>query len=126
MKASLAWKLARRGKSAKLVLAASTRISMVAACVNRKRTWPNGTVAEHGLGDLGDHRLGVAGDHLHLGRQPRDAEEHGAEQAGHDHQRLAGVLPLDGLEGGHAVGDGLDAGHGGAAGGEGVQEQERR
>ena len=42
-------------------------------------------------------------------------------------ERLAGVLPLDRLEGGHAVGDGLDAGHGRAAGGEGVEdEQDRR
>ena len=40
MKASLAWKLANRGKSAKLVLAASTRINMVAAWVNRNRAWP--------------------------------------------------------------------------------------
>jgi hypothetical protein len=32
MKWSVAWKDARRGKSAKLVLAAMTRISMVAAC----------------------------------------------------------------------------------------------
>jgi hypothetical protein len=32
MKLSPAWKLASRGKSAKLVLAASTRMSMVPAC----------------------------------------------------------------------------------------------
>ena len=38
---------------------------------------------------------------------------------------VAGVLPLRRLEGGHAVGDGLDAGHGRATRGEGVQQQER-
>ena len=32
MKLSSAWKLARRGKSAKLVFAASTRMSIVPAC----------------------------------------------------------------------------------------------
>ena len=44
MNASSAWKLASRGKSAKLVLAASTRISIVAAWVNRNSTWPTGPV----------------------------------------------------------------------------------
>ena len=41
MNASSAWKLASRGKSAKLVLAASTRMSMVIACTTR-----NSDVAE--------------------------------------------------------------------------------
>ncbi len=42
MKASLAWKLARRGKSAKLVLAARTRINMVAIWTNQNRMCPMG------------------------------------------------------------------------------------
>ncbi len=49
MKASSAWKLARRGKSAKLVLAASTRMSMVAAWVNRNRAWPTGPLPNTAL-----------------------------------------------------------------------------
>ena len=44
MKESSAWKLARRGKSAKLVLAASTRMSMVAAWVNMNRACPTAPV----------------------------------------------------------------------------------
>ncbi len=40
MKESSAWKLARRGKSAKLVLAASTRMNIVAAWVKMNRAWP--------------------------------------------------------------------------------------
>ncbi len=40
MNASSAWKLARRGKSANDVLAARTRISIVAACTKKKMTWP--------------------------------------------------------------------------------------
>ena len=57
MKASSAWKLARRGKSAKLVLAASTRISIVAAWVNRNSSVADGAAAVDGVGDLGDHGL---------------------------------------------------------------------
>ena len=42
MKLSPAWKLASRGKSAKLVLAASTRMSIVPAWRLRYRTCPTG------------------------------------------------------------------------------------
>ena len=62
------------------------------------------------------------GQHLHLAGQQRQAEEHDAEADAHDHERLAGVLPRRLPEGGHAVGDGLDAGDGRAAGGEGLGE----
>ena len=48
-----------------------------------------------------------------------------AEAGAHDHERLAGVLPRRLPERGHAVGDGLDAGDRGAAGGEGVQHARR-
>ena len=67
MKASSAWKLARRGKSAKLVLAASTRISMVAACTTKNATWPTGPLPNTRLGDLGDDRGLVARDGVQLG-----------------------------------------------------------
>ena len=98
----------------------------MAAWVNRKMAWPDRAAAVHGVGDLRDHGLGVARDDVHLGGEPRDADEHRAEQHAHDGERLAGVLPLDRLERGHAVGDGLDAGHGRATRGEGVEHQHDR
>ena len=41
MKSSPAWKLASRGKSAKVVLAARTRISIVATCSMRNSAVPS-------------------------------------------------------------------------------------
>ena len=53
MKWSSAWKLARRGKSAKLVLAASTRISIVVGLHERKSDVPDGAAAEDALARSG-------------------------------------------------------------------------
>ena len=52
MKWSAAAKFARRGKSAKLVLAASTRMSSVPAWSEKYAKCPNGAVAEDQLADL--------------------------------------------------------------------------
>ena len=50
---SSAWKLARRGKSANDVLAASTRISMVIAWMTKNATLPDGAGADDGAGRSG-------------------------------------------------------------------------
>ena len=116
MKASSAWKLASRGKSAKHVLAASTRISIVAAWTNRNSACPTGLVPNTAGRDLRDDRLAcrsgptcifVASNEI-----PRNID---AEAGAHDHQGRAGVPPLGRLEGRDAVGDRLHTGHGGAA-----------
>src|SRR6266511_993362 len=56
----------------------------------------------------------------------REAEEHDAERAAHDHERDPSVLPRRLAKRGHAVGDGLDARHGGTARRERVQHDEHR
>ena len=94
--------------------------------VEQRPTERAGAVDE--VPDLGDHRgrALLERGHLQVGAEDRQAEEHGAQQAAHDHQRRAGVAPGRLAERRHAVGDGLDAGHRRAAGGEGVQDTEQR
>ncbi len=58
--------------------------------------------------------------HAHEGEPDEDR----AEQHGHDDQRVGGVLGLGRLERGDAVGDGLDAGKGHRAAGEGLEQQQ--
>ena len=58
--------------------------------------------------------------------QHRHAEEQRPEDDGHRGQRRGRVLGLGLAEGGHAVGDGLDAGEGHGAGGEAPQDEEQR
>ena len=122
MKASSAWKLASRGKSAKLVLAASTRISSV----NSWKMKNCGPLPTTPLAICEMTVVSVVRHGAHVAGQPRQAEEHDAEERAHHHEGRAGVLPLRRLEGGHAVRDGLDAGHGRAARGEGVEQEEQR
>ena len=62
------------------------------------------------------------GSTFDLAGEEREAEEHHAEPDAHDHEGLPGVLPRRLLERGDAVGDRLDAGDRGAAGGERLGE----
>ena len=52
------------------------------------------------------------------------ADEQDAEEDGHDRHRVRGVLRLRRLERRDAVGDGLDAGQGDRAAGEGLEQQQ--
>ena len=77
-------------------------------------------------GDLRQHRHPVARDHVVVVDQQRQADEHRAEQ--HPERdlgdlRVAHTRPA---ERGDAVGDRLDAGHGGAAGRKGAEHQDDR
>ncbi len=54
--------------------------------------------------------------------QSGDSQQEESQDGGHDAQGERGVLALRRLEGGHGVGDGLGAGHGRAAAGEGPQD----
>ena len=95
------------------------------ACTNRKQTWPTVPLPKTPLAIWEMTVFFVARAPTCIltasHEMPRNMTP---RQRAHDHEGRAGVLPLRLLERGHAVGDRLDAGHGGAAGGEGVEEQE--
>ena len=127
MKLSPAWNDASRGKSAKLVLAARTRISIVPACSARNMAWPAGVWPNTNLPTC-EITVGVPpsyGMAWTRDGEERQAEEHDAQQGAHVDQGVAGVLPRRRPERGHTVADRLDAGHGCAAGAEGLQEDQQ-
>src|SRR6266542_3169785 len=81
--------------------------------------------AEHPAGDLRHDRLVATGDDPEVVGEVGDPEEHrdgDDAQPGHDG---LGVPSLGRLERRHAVGDSLDAGERGAAGGVGSQDEEQ-
>ena len=113
MKLSPAWKLASRGKSAKLVLAARTRMSIVPACSDVEQDVADGPRAEDELADLGDDGRRAARERRARASsrpatdRPRNMTPSSVPMID---ERAAGVLPLRLAERGHAVGDRLDAG----------------
>ena len=84
MKLSPAWNDASRGKSAKRVLAASTRMSIVRGLERvEERRGRAAPLPKTSLADLGDHRRRAVLErrHVHVRGEHRQAEEHHAEHA---------------------------------------------
>ena len=102
---------ASRGKALKLVLTARKRISAVAAWKRRNGIVPSPKTAAATIATTVGPPSSGGPDPEAVG-DDRDPDEEDAEQDRHRQHRVGGVLRLGRLEGGHAVGDRLDAGQG--------------
>ena len=98
----------RRGKSAKLVLAASTRMSAVATWATIRTAPSPVSVSDQEAQDRLLARSDPAGSER--GEQVRDPQEQDGEDDRPPRSAWSGVLPLRRLERGHPVADRLDAG----------------
>ena len=113
----------RRGKSAKLVFAARTRMSAVATWATT-RTQPSPVRCPD---QEAEDRVCSSGSGLDPERRQQvgDPEEQHGEHDGRPGQRRPRVLPLRRLEGRHAVADRLDAGQRHGALAERTQDEEQ-
>jgi hypothetical protein len=81
-------------------------------------------VAEGGVRELGEDGDSLDRLEVEAGDQDRQADQHHAEHRAEGDLRALGPLHPGCAEGGHGVGDGLDAGEGAASGGESFQQQQ--
>ncbi len=81
-------------------------------------------VAEGGVRELGEDGDSLDGLEVEAGDQDGQADQHHAEHRAEGDLRALGPLHAGCAEGGHGVGDGLDAGEGAAPAGESFQQQQ--